>query len=74
MRSSGARDRCVVTPSTNNPDSSEDVGQYLDRMGIEKFTLDRHKIVFKEIGDEYPDIDADDVIATNRIRARSVFR
>ena len=62
------------TPSTNNPDSSEDVGQYLDRMVIERFTPDRHKIVFKKVGDEHPDIDVDEVLATNRIRARSAFR
>ena len=59
MRSSGARDRCVETPGTNNPDSPEDIGQYLDRMVIERFTPDRHKIVFKEMGDEHPNIDVD---------------
>ena len=49
-------------------------GQYLDRMVIERFAPDRHKIVFKEMGDEHPDIDVDEVIATNRIRARSAFK
>ena len=53
LRSSGTRDTCVETPSTNNPDSSEDVGQY------ERFTPDRHKIVFKEVCDEHPDSDVD---------------
>ena len=43
-------------------------------MVIERFTPDRHKIVFKEMGDEHPDIDVDEAIATNRIRARSVFK
>ena len=74
LRSSGTLDRCVETPNTNNPDSSEDVGQYLDRMVIEGSSPDRHKIVFKEMDDEHPDDDVDEVIATNRVRARSVFR
>ena len=42
---------------------SEMLGQYL-----------RHKIVFKEFRDEYPHINADHAIATNRIQTRSVFR
>ena len=54
--------------------SSEDVGQYLDRMVIEWFAPGRHKIVFEEISDEHSDIDVDEVLATNRIRARSVFK
>ena len=58
-RSSGTRDRCVETPSTNNPDSSEDVCQCFDRMMIERFTPDRHKIVFKKVSDEHPDSDVD---------------
>ena len=40
------------------------------RVVIEKLSLDRHKIVFEELGDEHPDINADDVIATNRIQTR----
>ena len=43
-------------------------------MVMEWFAPDRHKIVFEEIGDEHPDIDVDEEIATNRIRARSVFK
>ena len=39
----------------------------LDRVVIEWLSPNRHKIVFKELGDEHPDINADDVIATNRI-------
>ena len=62
------------TPSNSTPDSSEDVGQYLDRTVIERFAPDRHKIVFKVMGDEHPDIDVGEVIATNRIRVRSAFR
>ena len=46
----------------------------INRMVIERFTPDRHKIVFKEVGDEHPDIDLDEVFATNRIRARSFSR
>ena len=36
-------------------------------MVSERFTSDRHKIVSKEVGDEHPDIDEDEVIATSRI-------
>ena len=59
LRSSGTRDRCVETPRTNNPDRSEDVCKYLDRMVIEMFTPDSHKIVFNKVGDEHPDSDVD---------------
>ena len=43
----------------NNPDSSDDVCQYLDRMMIERFTPDRHIVVFNKAGDEHPDSDVD---------------
>ena len=55
LRSSGTRDRCVETPSTNNPDSSEDFVSIL----IEWFTPDSHKIVFNKVGDEQPGSDVD---------------
>ena len=45
--------------------------QYLDRLVIERLSPDRHKIVFKELGDEHPHINAEDVIAPNRIQTRS---
>ena len=48
--------------------------QSLDRVVIEKLSLDKHKIVFKELGEGYPNINADDAIATNRIQTRSVFK
>ena len=48
--------------------------QYLDRVVIERLSPDRPKIVFKELADEHPDLNADDVITTNRIQTRSVFR
>ena len=57
LRSSGTRHRCVETARTNNPDRSEDVCQYLDRMVIERFTRDSHKIMFHKVGDEHPDSD-----------------
>ena len=59
LRPSGTHDSCAETPSTNNPDSSEDVCQYLDRMVIERFTPDSHKIMFNKVGDEHPDSDVD---------------
>ena len=37
-------------------------------MVIESFTPDRHKIVFKEVGGEHPDIDVDDVIACAQVK------
>ena len=39
-------------------------------MVIESFTPDRHKIVFKEVGDEHPDIDVDDVIACAQVKVQ----